>query len=180
MEKVSSKVINLLAGPSAGKSTNAFGLSWYLKAKRVNCEFVPEYAKEIVWEKNWSLLDDQIHIFGEQHRRQYRLLGQVEYMTTDSPLLLSTVYMREGLKKYKPHGDIDHDFEDFVIDIFNRFENHNYYIDRGNRKFIQEGRTQDYERALEKDRQVRELLERRNIVYKVVPDYEAIVKDLGL
>ena len=180
MEKASTKVINLLAGPSAGKSTNAFGLMHHLKKNRINCEMASEFAKDLVWNKNWESLDDQLLIFGEQHARMYRLLGQVDYIVTDSPLLLSAIYMRDGLKKYKPHPEIDVDFEKFVIDIFNRFENYNYYVDRGERKFIQEGRTQDKARAIEKDNQVRELLERRAIPYKVVPNYEAIIKDLGL
>lgn len=178
MEKISTKVINMFAGPSAGKSTNAAGIFHYMKSKRMNVEYVSEYAKDLVWGKQWEQLDDQISIFGEQHARMYRLLGQVEWIITDSPVLLQLVYMKEGLKKYKPHGDLDQIFENFVVGVFNNFENYNFYIDRGDRKFIQEGRTQDKSRAIEKDMQVKEMLDRLKMPYAIVPNYESIVKEL--
>lgn len=178
MAFISTKVINMFAGPSAGKSTNAAGIFHYMKSKRMNVEYVPEYAKDLVWGKQWEQLDDQIGIFGEQHSRMYRLLGQVDWIITDSPILLQLVYMKEGLKKYKPHDGLDQIFENFVVGVFNRFENYNFYIDRGDRKFIQEGRTQDKSRAIEKDNQVREMLDRIQVPYVVVPNYEAIVKEI--
>ena len=86
------KIINLIGGPGVGKSTIASGLFSELKQRKVSCEYVSEYAKEVTWEQTHKLLENQIHVFSEQFRRQYRLLGQVDFVITDSPLLLNTVY----------------------------------------------------------------------------------------
>lgn len=178
MAKPLTKVVNMFAGPSAGKSTNAAGIFHYMKAKRMNVEYVPEYAKDLVWRKNFETLDDQLHIFGEQHARMYALLGQVDWIVTDSPILMQLVYMPEGLKKYKPHENLNKTFENIAFEVFSQYENFNFYIDRGDRKFIQEGRTQDKPRALEKDMQVKEMLDRLQVPYTVVPNYETIIKEL--
>ncbi len=44
------KVINLWAGPGAGKSTTAAGLFNLMKIRGYNVELVTEFAKEMVYE----------------------------------------------------------------------------------------------------------------------------------
>ena len=62
-------VINLFGGPSTGKSTLAALLFGTLKSKYdLNCEYVNEYAKDLVYEKrNQILLKDQLYIFAKQN-----------------------------------------------------------------------------------------------------------------
>ena len=98
------KVICLCGGPGVGKSTVATGLFSALKQRKVSCEYVSEYAKEVVWEGTHKLLENQIHIFAEQFRRQFRLLGKVDYIVTDSPLILSSVYFRDYLFSLRHEG----------------------------------------------------------------------------
>lgn len=43
-------VINLFGGPSTGKSTTAAEIFVYLKKKKINCEYITEYAKDKTWE----------------------------------------------------------------------------------------------------------------------------------
>ena len=85
-------VINLFAGPGCGKSTTASGVFSELKRIGVNCEYVQEYAKDLVWGKNFKALSNQIHVYGEQHNRIFRLKGEVDVIITDSPPVMGMVY----------------------------------------------------------------------------------------
>ena len=49
-------VVNLFGSPSAGKSTTATGLFHQLKLKGINCEYVSEFAKHVVWQENFNTL----------------------------------------------------------------------------------------------------------------------------
>ena len=49
-------VINLLGGPGSGKSTIAYDLAGYLKKIGVNCEYISEFVKQRVYEKNQTAI----------------------------------------------------------------------------------------------------------------------------
>ena len=87
-------VINLYGGPGAGKSTGAAYIFSMLKLRGVNCELVTEYAKDKVWENNPTALKDQYYVFGQQHYRLNCLMGKVDVVITDSPLMLSAIYAK--------------------------------------------------------------------------------------
>lgn len=89
-------VINLIGGPGAGKSTTAAGVFFLLKLLNVRCELVTEFAKELTYDENWSDLKRQLYVTAEQERRQRRLVDKVDFIVTDSPLLLG-VFARETL-----------------------------------------------------------------------------------
>ena len=58
-------VVNLYGGPGSGKSTTAAGIFSELKMLGLNTELVTEYAKDKVWEKHESILDNQIYVFAK-------------------------------------------------------------------------------------------------------------------
>lgn len=87
------KVINLFGGPGCGKSTIAAGLFYELKRRRLNVELVTEYAKDLLYSDHLeTMMENQEVIYAEQNFRMQRLIGKVDYVVTDSPILLSAVY----------------------------------------------------------------------------------------
>ena len=51
-------VVNLFAGPGAGKTSCAWEIASELKKRGIVTEYVPEYAKELVWDENYEALVD--------------------------------------------------------------------------------------------------------------------------
>ena len=82
------KVINLFSGSGTGKSTLAMSLTAELKLRSVHAEYVDEYVKSLAWENRIPEKFDQIHIFGQQAKREGLLYEKVDYIFTDSPLLM--------------------------------------------------------------------------------------------
>ena len=78
-------VINFFGGAGSGKSAQAAGLFYKMKEKGYSVELINEFPKQIVWEKHFELLSDQLYIFAHQNEQVYRLEGQVDYCITDSP-----------------------------------------------------------------------------------------------
>lgn len=89
------KVINLYAGPGAGKTTTATKLFGLLKSNYKNCELIHEYVKEWVWEGKPILDTDQVLILANQHRKERLLYGKVDIVITDSPMWLVAIYEKE-------------------------------------------------------------------------------------
>jgi len=147
-------VVNLLSGPGVGKSTCMAGVFSELKLRGVNCEQAPEFAKEKVWEGSWDVLSNQIYVFGKQLHAIHRLIGKVDVIVTDSPILLSIIYGKnEGQK-----------FRDLVLEVHNRFDNFNVFL-RRLKKYNPSGRLQTEDEAKEKDDQIRALLNQNNLKY---------------
>jgi len=146
--------INLFGGPGVGKSTLCAMIFAELKIKGVDCEMALEYAKDVVWEESFRKLSNQIYIFGKQHHRIHRLKGKVDVVITDSPLLNSVVYdATENL-----------DLRNLILSEFKSLNTLNYYVDRVF-AYEENGRVQNQEQAIEKDKTYKKLLEDNSIPY---------------
>lgn len=88
-------IVNLYAGPGAGKSTGAAYLFYRMKASGINCEYITEFAKDKTWEHNAMSLNCQFYISGKQAYRIARVNGQVDVIVTDSPILLGALYAKQ-------------------------------------------------------------------------------------
>lgn len=165
-------VINLFAGPGAGKSTGAAYIFAALKMKGIDCELVTEFAKDKVWEQSDPLLfKSQLYILGEQSWRMARCNGKVQVIVTDSPLILQTLYCNTEEPWYE-------DIENVIKKEFNKYNNLSYFIIR-RKEYNPNGRNQTEQQAVELDNTLINMLEKFDIPYSVIygdrDGYDAIV-----
>lgn len=162
MEK-KTKVINMLGGSGLGKSTTAAGLYHIMKLQGYNVELVREYVKNWAWSGQKVGQYDQIYIFGKQARSEYMLYGKVDYIITDSPIILSPVY-----EKFYNNGFsmIEDAALKFLQKAHNNNINHINFLLERTKKFNPEGRYETEEQAKEVDKQVKIFLNENNIPYK--------------
>ena len=150
-------VINLWGGPGCGKSTTATGLFSLMKMRGHRVELVTEYAKDLTYEEDWTMLNRQDLILPEQLKRQQRLLNKVDYVITDSPLPLNIIYANEQLKN-------DFFFYDQVLAQFEQFENFNVLLKRV-KPYSHYGRKETNDKAIEIDHDIKSLLDNNQIAY---------------
>ena len=160
------KVINLFGGPGTGKSTTASGLFYVLKRMGINCELISEYAKDKTWEENAATLKCQEYIFGKQQYRMHRVSGKVEFIVTDAPLLLSTLYIPEDY----PLPSL----KQTVREAYQSYDNFNVFLVR-KKEYQSAGRRQTEEEARELDEDTRKMLDAFEVPYHVVDADESAV-----
>lgn len=178
IQEVKSKkplVVNLFGAPGAGKSTGAAIVFAELKKRGVNAELVTEFAKDKTWEHNATALGCQEYVFGKQSYRLARCRADVDVIITDSPLPLSLLYVIDPVLLQ------DGAFQKVVMNVFNSYNNLNYYITRV-KPYNPKGRNQTEEESNLLADGTKKLLETNCIDYKIVcgndEGYAEIVKDI--
>lgn len=146
------KVINLWAGPGAGKSTTAAGLFFLMKLRGINVELVTEYAKDMTYDFRVRTLKDQQYIVAKQHSRQLRLRDHVDFVITDSPLLIALAYAPPNYYAT---------FEQFVTEVYDSYDNVNVWINRV-KPYVGVGRSQTEAEARELDVKLSSILGTRS------------------
>jgi thymidylate kinase len=158
------KVINFYGGPGSGKSTKAAGLYYKMNMAGYSVELVNEFAKECVWEDNVPMLKDQLYMLAHQHRKILRLVDKVDYVITDSPVLLSGIY-RE-LYDGALYSDL---IDQLALECYNKYNNINFMLDRP-KFFKQIGRAQDKEGSINIDHAILEQFHTLNIPFFYLKD----------
>lgn len=87
-----STIINLFGGPGTGKTTVASEIFSKLKKQGKSVALVPEYVKEWAWEDRKFGKYDQVYFLGKQIKKESMVYGKVDYVVTDSPLLIAGFY----------------------------------------------------------------------------------------
>lgn len=174
-------IINIIGGPGVGKTTVASRLFAELKKENYDVENVSEFAKELVWEGRNEAFKDRLYMHGVQNHRLAMMNGKLDYIVTDSPLILTSVYNDFHLKdeQSKSYNDMIHLV---TKETWNLYNNKVYYIKRSS-DYLTVGRRESEEQALKIDEAVIKYMEDNNIEYKVLDVDNAeqeILKDLEI
>ncbi len=150
------KIINFFGGPGTGKSTTAARLFSDMKVTGVNCELVTEYAKEMVWEDRHNIFQDQLYLLAKQNRKLLRLQNKVDYVLTDSPILLNTIYMVEN--------GYEQTLNQLILEVFNSYDNINILLNRTH-EYQEVGRYQTEQQSDELSSDIKKLLQLHNVPF---------------
>ena len=155
------KVINLFGPPGVGKSVISAAVYADLAKNNLNVELVQEFAKQLVYEQRTELLKtDQLYILSNQNRKLCILKDRsLDYVVIDSPLLLQTIYNN-------PENLSQEIFEPLVLELFNKYDNINFLLERGKEYQYQTiGRVHTLEESDKIGGRIKEKLDHYHIPY---------------
>ena len=155
-------LVNFYGGPGCGKSSMALGVTSICKWRGIEAEYVPEVPKDLVYEENWNVLENQLKVLGDQWQRIHRLVKHRKIIVTDSPIIIQTLYN----KKYIP------EFNAMVTALHNTFPSLNYLLTR-KKEYDPAGRYQTEEQAKDLDVVALNRLMQFKIPYTVIDGIEA-------
>lgn len=159
-------VINAFAGPGAGKTTSCLEIAEKLKKQGFVTEYVQEYAKELVYDNHLTMLDGhyehQFAILNEQMKRINRLYGKVDFIVTDSPILLNNTYLNED-----KNTEVYSAYSDSVNKLYGLYNNFNYFVERDTSVFEKEGRIHNLEQSIAIDNELKNMLHNNQIDFDV-------------
>ena len=176
-----SVLINFLGAPSSGKSSISNKLVGKLKELELDAEYVTEYVKSWVWEGRKISPFDQFCIFGNEAHNQSMLFDQVDYIISDSPVMLTAFYHLYYDNK-NTLKDVCHEFYDMAK--ANGVKVLNFFLTR-RKKYNPKGRYQTQEQADQLGQDLMNWLDQEGYEYEVLdcPDkkrLEIVLERLGV
>ena len=151
-------IINLYGGPGTGKSTSAAFLYYALKSRGHNAELVREYVKDWAWEGREISTYDQLYFLGKQARRESMLYGKVDWIVTDSPVMMGAYYAQLHCPQLLSEG-----VRSSTLALYRQARedghNHVHVFLRRSKPYVQAGRYQSEDEAKAIDAEVRRFLE---------------------
>jgi hypothetical protein len=129
-----------------------------MKIRHLSVEIAHEVAKELVWDNQFDILhEDQLFIFAHQHRRVHRLVGKVDYIIVDCPLLMCIPYIPKGsYVKLEP----------LIAETWNAFDNVSFLLNRSTDIVYDErGRYQDEAGSKAKHGEIIAILDKYDVPY---------------
>jgi hypothetical protein len=171
MRMFPTKVINIIGGPGCDKSLFTAAIILYLNLHHKTVEQIPDFAKSLVWQKDYEALKNQYYIAQQQFRMLELLDGQVQYLVTESSLPQILYY-----NEHYPDNICDvAKTRKQILEWYKQHNNVNVMVERGERKYVHTGRFQDEEQAKEVDRTMRATLRREGIAFTPLkPEIDAI------
>jgi len=154
----STLLVSFFGGPGCGKSIMAADVFSKLKWRGHTAELAFEYAKTKVWEKSVNVLNNQVYVFGKQHHITNRLLGQVEFIVTDSPFLFSCIY----------DSNNDSNLQSLVVNEYKKINTYNFFLQRDENKYETGGRLQNLEESIQIDNRIIDVLNKHQIEFESI------------
>jgi|GEM_PF-2023576 len=168
-------VVNIFGGPGAGKTTAAHEIVAALSKRGYVVEYAPEYAKELAWaigNENCTqeeqraaraMLDgtlrNQSKIYEEQRRRVDVLVGKCDFVVTDSPTILSCIYLED-----EEEAEAAEKFREAALKDFKLRNNFNMVVKREG-AYQEQGRIHTEEQAKQLDARIESYLETNGIYH---------------
>ena len=168
-------VINLIGGPSCGKSVMAAILFAKLKINKNKylVEYVQEYAKYLVWTKQFDILNNQHYVTQYQYKLLKQMDGHVDFIITDGPLIQGMYYNMHN----KDNISNVERTEKYMVDSHSEFNNINIFLNRGNHEYEVQGRLQTEEESKEIDVILKHLLKQKGIEFTI---FDASADDINV
>lgn len=171
-------IINLYGGPGTGKSTSAAFLYYVLKAEGKNVELVREYVKDWAWDKREITTFDQIYFLGKQVRKESMLYGKVNWVVTDSPIMMNLYYAQKYCTQNLGEG-VRAATLSFYRQAAEDGHKHVHIFLKRTKPYLAEGRYQTELEAAEIDLEIRQTLQTLRVpVIDSVPDEAELLKAL--
>lgn len=165
------KVINIIGGPGCDKSLFSSAIILYLNLHHKTVETIPDFAKMLVWQKNFEVLKNQYFIAQRQYEMLNLLDGQVQFLINECSLP-QVLYYNEHYEENI--CDIPKTRKQ-ILEWYGQHNNVNILVERGDKKYVHTGRFQDEDQARAIDQGLRALLTRERLPFqKLAPDIETI------
>ena len=171
MRMYPTQVINIIGGPGCDKSLFTSAIILYLSLHQKTVEQIPDFAKSLVWQKDYEALKNQYHIAQQQFRMIELLDGQVQYLVTECSLPQILYYNEHYLDNICDRAKT----RSQILNWYKQHNNVNVLVERSERKYIHTGRFQDETQAREVDQGLRQTLRREGLTFTALPpEIEAI------
>ena len=169
-------VINILGGPGVGKTTVASDLFVDFKKRGFDVEIVSEFAKELVWEKRNEAFSDRLYMHAEQNHRLMMMNGNLDYIITDSPLILTSIYNHYYLKDLYP-DHYNKMIDDVTLETFNLYNNVTFLLDR-DVNYDTNGRRESADQAKDIDEAIIRYTDENKLEYIEIKDRNKAVEQI--
>lgn len=151
----------MLGCPSSGKTSLSAKLFAQLKAMDLNAEYTSEYVKGWAWEGKKVGPFDQFYIFGKETHNQSRLFDKVDFIISDSPVMLTAFY-HYFYNGNEALNEVCHNFYNLAEEA--GVEVVNFFLPR-KKKYVAKGRYQTQEEADALAFQLKEWLNKEGYEY---------------
>ena len=155
-------LINMLGSPSSGKTSLSASLFALMKAWELNVEYTNEYVKSWAWEGRKIGPFDQFYIFGKETHNQSRLFGKVDFIISDSPVMLTAFY-HYFYNGNEALNDVCHNFYNLADEV--GVQVLNFFLPR-KKEYNKKGRFQTEEEADAVAFQLKEWLNKEGYEYE--------------
>jgi len=165
------QVINIIGGPGCDKSLFSSAIILNLNLRHKTVETIPDYAKLLVWQRDFEALKNQYQIAQRQFEMIELLDGQVQFLVTECSLPQMLYYNEHYADNICDVAKTRHK----ILEWYKQHNNVNILVERGDKKYVHTGRFQDEDQAIKIDHVLRATLTREGMHYTLLaPDIEAI------